>query len=163
MYPLQAMLKIRAMREDRAGTELTSARRARDAAEEVRDEKSDARKKFEQTKDERRDRVYAAVIGKTVSMDMLDQARDAVTRIDEEGLLLQEAELKAIREFEQREQEADSAKIRFITASRNKMKIDQHKLIWAEEERKRQEYAADAEMDEFTGRRMSADDDDSFD
>ena len=34
-YSLESMLKIRAMREDRAGTELTGARRAKTAAERV--------------------------------------------------------------------------------------------------------------------------------
>ena len=162
-YPLQAMLKIRGMREDRAGTELTGARRARNAAETERDSRRETRRKFEVTKEERRDRIYDAVIGRTVSLDDLDQARSAVTAIDEEAMLLEEAESKAQQELEKREDEARTAKVRFIEASKNKMKIDQHRTVWMEEDRKNQERIEDAEMEEFTGRRMTADDDDSLD
>lgn len=162
-YALESMLKIRTMREDRAGTELTGARRARDAAEHVRDEKAEEFEKYEETKDSRRDRLYAAVMGRPVKMDDLDRVRAAVTKIDEEGLLLKEAERKAEEELKQKEDEAESAHVRFIAASKNKAKIDQHKLIWQEEDRKMQEMLADAEMEEFTGRKMVADDDDSFD
>ena len=94
-YALQPMLKIRVMREDRAGVELTGARRARAAAETVRDEKAEEREAYDATKEQRRDRVYDAVMGRVVTMDDLDKARAAVTKIDEESFLLAEAERKA--------------------------------------------------------------------
>lgn len=162
-YALNDMLKIRAMREDRAGTELTGARRARSAAERVRDEKAETRRRFDATKDERRDRIYDAVMGRVVSMDDLDRARAAVTRIDEEAMLLAEAERQAQAELAKRDRAAEAAHVRFVAASRKKAKIDQHRLAWEQEDRRMQEMRADAEMDEFTGRRMTADDDDSFD
>lgn len=162
-YALNDMLKIRAMREDRAGTELTGARRARAAAERVRDERAETRRRFDATKDERRERVYDAVMGRVVSMDDLDRARAAVTRIDEEAMLLAEAERQAQDELTKRDQAAEAAHVRFVAASRKKAKIDQHRLAWEQEDRRMQEMRADAEMDEFTGRRMTADDDDSFD
>lgn len=162
-YALESMLKIRAMREDRAGTELTGARRARVSAEQVRDEKAEESARFEATKDARRDRVYAAVMGRVVSMDELDQARAAVMKIDEEGLLLAEAERQAAEALRKREDEAETARVRYVDAARNKAKIDQHRLAWEAEDRRQQEMLADAEMDEFTGRKMVADDDDTFD
>ncbi len=162
-YALNDMLKIRAMREDRAGTELTGARRARSAAERVRDEKAETRRRFDATKDERRDRIYDAVMGRVVSRDDLDRARAAVTRIDEEAMLLAEAERQAQAELAKRDRAAEAAHVRFVAASRKKAKIDQHRLAWEQEDRRMQEMRADAEMDEFTGRRMTADDDDSFD
>ena len=162
-YALNDMLKIRAMREDRAGTELTGARRARAAAERVRDERAETRRRFDATKDERRERVYDAVMGRVVSMDDLDRARAAVTRIDEEAMLLAEAERHAQDELAKRDRAAEAAHVRFVAASRKKAKIDQHRLAWEQEDRRMQEMRADAEMDEFTGRRMTADDDDSFD
>ena len=89
---LQSMIRIRSMREDRAATDLTRARRARTAAERTLREKAEAVERYEETKEERRDRVYDAVIGHAVKMEALDQARDAVNRIDEEGVLLEEDE-----------------------------------------------------------------------
>lgn len=162
-YALESMLKIRAMREDRAGTELTGARRARHAAERVLEEKKAAYQDYIVTKDQRRDKIYEAVVGHTVTMDDLDKARDAVTKIDEEGVLLEEAERQAGAEFEKKDREAEGARVRFVSATKQKAKIDQHKLAWEEEDRKQQEMRADAEMEEFTGRKMISDDDDTFD
>ncbi len=162
-YALESMQRIRTMREDRAGTELVGARRARAAAEKVYDEKVEALDHFEATKEERRDKIYDAVIGRTVSMDDLDRAREAVTSIDEEGLLLATAESEAKATLEKRDSEATAAKIRYTTAVKNKAKIDQHRLAWEEEDRKMQEMLADSEMEEFTGRRLVSDDDDTFD
>lgn len=162
-YALESLLRIRVMREDRAGTELTGARQAKTAAEHVLEEKTEARTAFESTKDDRRDKLYAAVMGQVVSMDDLDRVRDAVTTIDEEGVLLEEAESKAQADLEKKDQAAQAAKIRFMAAVKGTTKIDQHKQAWEEEDRKMQERQADAEMEEFTGRRMVSDDDDSFD
>ena len=162
-YSLESMLKIRAMREDRAGTELTGARRAKAAAERVLEEKAEAHAAFETTREERRDKLYAALMGQVVSMDDLDRVRDAVTSIDEEGVLLEEAESRAKAELDKKDQAAQSAKVRYTVAVKNKAKIDQHKQAWEEEERKFQEMRADSEMEEFTGRRLVSDDDDTFD
>ncbi len=162
-YALNAMLKIRKMREDRAGTELTGARRARAAAERVRDEKEATLRRFDETKETRRDRIYGAVMGRVVSMDDLDRAREAVTRIDETGMLLEEAERQAEAELQKRDREAEMARVRYVAASKKKAKIDQHRLAWELEDRRQQEMLADAEMDEFTGRRLTSDDDDTFD
>lgn len=162
-YALESMLKIRAMREDRAGTELTGARRARTAAERVLEEKAEQRTAFEVHKEERRDKVFDAVMGRVVSMEDLDRARVAVSKIDEEGVLLEEAERQAQMALRKKEEEAELARVRFVSATKEKAKIDQHKLAWEEEDRKIQEMRADAEMEEFTGRKMISDDDDTFD
>jgi len=162
-YALQSMLKIRAMREDRAGTELTGARRARAAAELELEEKKTAVSKWEETKEDRRDKVYDAVMGRVVSMEDLDKARDAVTKIDEEGVLLEEAENRAADTCKKREEEAETARVRFVAATKDLAKIDEHKKAWMEEDRKLQDMKEDAEMEEFTGRKMISDDDDTFD
>ena len=162
-YSLQSMLKIRGMRQERTQTELATARVVRAKAEKDRDEKRDERAKFDETKEERRDRVYDAVIGRVVTMDDLDQARDAVTRIDEQGMLLVEAEKKAETVLEEKDQAAEHARVRFFAATKDLSKIEEHRKAWEEEDRKEQERRADAEMEEFTGRKMTADDDDTFD
>ena len=164
-YALQSMLKIRRMREDRAQTELAGARAARALAERELKETTSERERFEETKEERRDRIFAAVVGRVVTMDELDQARSAIGRIDEQGMLLAEAEHRAEHLLEQREEETEAARVRFSEASKNKAKIDQHRAAWEEEDRKMQEMLADAEMEEFTGKKLmeTSEDDDSFD
>lgn len=162
-YALESLLKIRVMREDRAGTELTSARRARSSAERALAEKTEACVDFESHKDERRDKIYEAVLGRVVTMGDLDRARDAVSKIDEEGLLLAEAERQAKVVFEKKAEEAEVARVRFVAATKDKTKIDLHRAAWEEEDRKMREIQADAEMEEFSGRKLVSDDDDTFD
>lgn len=153
------MLSIRAMREDRAAGDLTRARRARAEAERARDEKRKTRLKFEETKEERRDRIFETVIGRAVSREDLDRTREAVRAIDEEGLLLLEDERKAETTVEERTKQAQEAHAQYIVAEKNKEKIVIHKGIWEEEDRLERERAEDLELEEFTGRREESDDD----
>ena len=141
------------MREDRAGAALTAARNARVLAEKELDARRREFEKYLETKEQRRDRIYAQVIGRTVSLDDLDDARTAVTKVDEEGVLLEQAEKKAADVVEVKSREAESARVQFVAASRNRMKIDEHRNIWTEEAHKEEERAADAEMEEFTGKK----------
>ena len=150
------MLKIRILREDRAGTALTSARNARKlAADELESRRRDYAAYLE-TKEARRDRIYDQVMGRPVGMDVLDDVRTAVTRIDEEGALLEQAEQAAEDLLRRKEREAETARVEFVGASRNRMKIDEHRQVWIDEARLEEERAADAEMEEFTGKRRDA-------
>ena len=148
-YALQSMLKIREMREDRAQAELIGAKALRAQAEQELLRCADRRRKYEADREARRDRVYEAVIGRKVKMDDLDKARDAVTRIDEEGILLVKAERAAENVFRQKDEAAETARALLAEATRNKEKITQHRMIWEEEDRRQREMLADAEMDEF--------------
>lgn len=152
-YPLQSMLKIRLMREDRAGSALTTARLARKQAADELDARHRDRARYLETKDARRDRIYEQVLGKPVRMEALDDVRTAVTRIDEEGILLERAEQEAVDVLKKKEHEAETARVEFVGATRNRMKIDEHRNLWLAEQHIAEERAADAEMDEFPGKR----------
>lgn len=159
-YALQSMLKIRGLREERAQAELVQAKAVLAQAERELQARADARVEYEAGKEERRDKVYAAVIGRTVKMDDLDRARSAVTLIDEEGILLAEAERKARAVFTEKESAAEAARGVLAMATRNKEKIVQHRRVWEEEDRRLRERIADAEMDEFAEIRRRNDRDD---
>ena len=162
-YLLQPMLKIRTMREDRASTELASARRAKAAAEAERNRKNEELNVYLRTKDERRDQAFDAVMGLAVSRDRIDQVRETVAKIDEEGLLHERALSDAVKVVEEKTAGENQAHARFIDATREKMKIDYHRQQWEEEDRKEREARSELEMEDFTGRRLVADDDDSLD
>lgn len=159
-YALQSMLKIRGLRENHAQAELVQAKAVQSKAESELQARADARVEYESEKEERRDRVFAAVIGRTVKMDDLDLARSAVTRIDEEGILLAEAERKARVTFEEKRNATERARDELVAATRNLEKIVQHRRIWEEEDRRSRERIADAEMDEFAEIRRRNDRDD---
>ena len=152
-YLLQPLLNIRAMREDRAAGELTAARRAvRDAEETLAGRKSELEKYLE-TKEERRDRIYAAVIGRTVCRDQLDMAAEGVARIDEEGVLREDNVKRAEADLRAREKAEDEARVQFTIATKNRMKIDEHRAVWLEDEAKAQEARAEGELEDFTVRK----------
>ena len=73
-YLLQPLLSIRKMREDRAAGELTVARQAVRTAEETLETRKKELAEFEATKEERRDRIYDAIMGHPVTREQIDMA-----------------------------------------------------------------------------------------
>jgi hypothetical protein len=153
MYALQPLLSIRMMREDRATGELTAARQALAAAEEALAARKRELAEFEATKDERRDRIYATVIGRTVSRDHLDMVKEGVTRIDEEGTLKADNVVRADAERKKREEAAETARVNLNIAIKNRMKIDEHRAVWLTEEAREQEARAEGELEDFIVRK----------
>ena len=162
-YALESMLRIRVMREDRAGKDLVAARHAREMAQVELEARKQKLSDYAQTKDERRDRVFETILMRPVPRDEIDCVRSAISQIDEEGVLLTDGVRRAEADLEAKGQEAEKAHGRFIAAVKERAKVSQHREIWAEEERRMQEMRADAEMEEFTGRKMTDDDSDDFD
>ena len=146
------------MREDRASGELTAARQAVRAAEEALESRRRELDEFSRTKDERRDRIYAAIMGRAVSREQIDLAQEGVARIDEEGALRADNVHRAESELKTREAEAETARGAFIAASKNRMKIDEHRAVWIAEEAREQERRAEGELEDFTGRKQNLDD-----
>ena len=162
-YALESMLRIRVMCEDRAGKDLVAARHAREAAQTELDARKRKLHAYAQTKEVRRDRVFDTIIGRPVPRDEIDRVRTAISQIDEEGVLLTDGVRRAEADLETKEQETDKAHGRFVAAVKERAKVSQHREIWMEEDRRMQELRADAEMEEFTGRKMTDDDSDDFD
>ena len=152
-YALQPLLRIRTMREDRASGELVAAKRDLAAAEEALAARRRDLEDWEATKEERRDRIYAAVIGRTVSREQLDMASEGVSRIDEEGVLKADNVKRAEQERKQREEAADAARRNLNLATKNRMKIDEHRAVWVREDALAQEARAEGELEDFTVRK----------
>ena len=161
-YALQSMLRIRTMREDRASADLAAARQKVHQAEQTLEERKAELQEFEATKEERRDRIYEAVMGQTLTREELDRVFEGVARIDEEGVLKADNVTMAASELKTREDEAEKAREGFVKASKERMKITEHKAIWLAEEAKEQEHRQEVELEDFTGKknREKADDND---
>ena len=157
-YTLQPLLNIRVMREDRASGELTAARRAVASAQEALEARESELKAFNETKEERRDRIYAAIMGQPVSRDRIDMAQEGVARIDEEGALKADNVAQAKNDLKRREEAAEAARELFVLATKNRMKIDEHKAVWLADEAKEQEFRADIELEDFIGRKLNVGD-----
>ena len=153
-YILQPLLKIRLMREDRASGELTAARQAREAAEEVLEARRQDLARYEETREERGNRIYDAIIGQTVSRDRLDLAAEGVARIDEEGALKADNVKRAEADVRTRAEQESAARRAYNEATKERMKIDEHRLVWLEAEAAEQETRAEGELEDFVGRKL---------
>ena len=149
------------MREDRASAELSAARQAvRQAALTLEERKNDLRH-FEETKDERRDSIYNAVMGHQISREELDRVLEGVARIDEEGALKADNVSLAEAELHKKEESAEEARTVFVKASKERMKITEHKAIWLKEEAKELEHRQEIELEDFTGKKNKENMDDN--
>ena len=152
-YVLQPLLRIRVTREDRARGELTAARRAVAEAEEALAARQRELAEFEETKEERRDRIYDTIIGRKVSRDQIDLANEGVARIDEEGVLKADNVKRAEDERQKREAAAETARAALAVAMKNRMKIDEHRAVWLAEEARADEARAEGELEDFIVRK----------
>ena len=152
-YALQPLLKIRTMREDRASGELVAAKRDLALAEEALEARKRDFADWESTKEARRDRIYAAIIGREVSRDQLDLANEGVTRIDEEGTLKADNIKRAEGEVREKMIAAEAARANFVLATKNRMKIDEHRAVWIKDEAAEQEARAEGELEDFIVRK----------
>lgn len=152
-YALQPLLKIRLMREDRASGELVAAKRERLAAEEALEARRRDLAAYEETKEERRDRIYETIIGREVTRDQIDLANEGVARIDQEGVLKADNVKRAEGEVENRKKIEADARDAYTLATKNRMKIDEHKAVWLAEDALEQEARAEGELEDFTVRK----------
>lgn len=157
-YSLQSLLRIRLMREDRAGGELTAARQAVMAAQEALKARQDELAAYNQTREERRDRIYATVMGRPVSREQIDLVQEGVARIDEEGALKADNVVRAEGELHARKDAENAAHAHFVAASKDRMKIEEHKANWLIADAQEQEQHAESELEDFTGRKQVLDD-----
>lgn len=153
-YALDSLMKIRIRREDTARSELTAARlRMSDAQNELEARKEEFRL-YEETKDERRERIFAAILGRTVGADELEMAREGISRIDEEGNLKADNIVRAESILRDREKEVESARDVLVFATKNRMKIEEHRSIWLTISAAEEDYRQEIELEDFTGKKV---------
>lgn len=141
------------MREDRAAGELIAAKRELAAAEEALEARKRDLAAYEETKEERRDRIYDAIIGRAVSRDQIDLANEGVARIDEEGALKADNVARADGERRKREEATGVARRNLVVATKNRMKIDEHKDVWLAAEAAEDERRTEGELEDFIVRK----------
>ena len=153
-YLLQPLLRIRTMREDRASGELSAARRELATAEAALEARRRDLAAYEETKEARRDRIYDAIMGRAVSREQIDLANAGVARIDEEGALKTDNVARAEAERKKRVEAAAAARQNLFLATKDRMKIDEHKGVWLAAEAAEEEHRAEGELEDFVVRKL---------
>ena len=84
-------------------------------------------------------------------------AQEGIARIDQEGAIKADNVAQAKQDLKKREEAAETARSLFVLATKNRMKIDEHKAVWVAEEKKENEFRAEIELEDFTGRKQDDD------
>lgn len=153
-YALDSLMKIRIRREDTARSELTAARLRMSEAQNELEARKEEFRLYEETKDERRERIFAAILGRTVGADELEMAREGISRIDEEGNLKADNIVRAESVLHDREKEVESARDVFVFATKNRMKIEEHRSNWLTISAAEEDYRQEVELEDFTGKKV---------
>lgn len=153
-YALDNLMKIRIRREDTARSELTAARLRMSEAQNELEARKEEFRLYEETKDERRERIFAAILGRTVGADELEMAREGISRIDEEGNLKADNIVRAESILRDREKEVESARDVLVFATKNRMKIEEHRSNWLTISAAEEDYRQEIELEDFTGKKV---------
>lgn len=153
-YALDSLMKIRIRREDTARSELTAARLRMSEAQNELEARKEEFRLYEETKDERRERIFAAILGRTVGADELEMARAGISRIDEEGNLKADNIVRAESILRDREKEVESARDVLVFATKNRMKIEEHRSNWLTISAAEEDYRQEIELEDFTGKKV---------
>lgn len=153
-YALDSLMKIRIRREDTARSELTAARLRMSEAQNELEARKEEFRLYEETKDERRERIFAAILGRTVGTDELEMAREGISRIDEEGNLKADNIVRAESILRDREKEVESARDVLVFATKNRMKIEEHRSNWLTISAAEEDYRQEIELEDFTGKKV---------
>lgn len=156
-YVLQSLLTIRTRREDTARGELVAARQKMAQAQQELSVRKAELQAYEDTREARRDRIYSAIIGRVVNPTDLEMAREGIARIDEEGNLRANNVLRAEDVVREREQEVEAARADFVVATKNRMKLDEHRLDWQRQALSLEDYRQEIELEDFTGKKVQDD------
>lgn len=153
-YALDSLMKIRIRREDTARSELTAARLRMSEAQNELEARKEEFRLYEETKDERRERIFAAILGRTIGADELEMAREGISRIDEEGNLKADNIVRAESILRDREKEVESARDVLVFATKNRMKIEEHRSNWLTISAAEEDYRQEIELEDFTGKKV---------
>lgn len=156
-YALQSLLNIRTRREDTARGEVTVARHHLHQAQNDLNDRKEELRLYESTKDQRRNRLYSTIIGRIVNMNDLDLVRQGIARIDEEGNLRAHNVQCAQDKVVTCEEALDHARQGLIVATKNRMKLDEHRVHWLKEETAQADYRQEIELEDFTGKKTQDD------
>ena len=153
-YALEGLLRIRRIRASRAEERLAAAQRARELCaaglERCRRDYAD----WKESCADRRDCAYGELIGASVRNADIELVRWRIAEIDGAGARLADGVTCAETDLAAREQESARRRADFAEAVRDCEKIVWHKSAWAEELCRARERESEADLEEFTGRKV---------
>ena len=162
-YVLEQLLDIRKKRADDMAQQVTKARSDLQEAEDSRDKAKQILEDFVAGMPEKKARLYAAVMNVVVKREQLDKLKEALADLERQRLVLAEKLEKAEQDVVQANQALEQAQKNLLAATKNKMKLDTHKDIWLEEEKRIEAENEEKELEDLHNKISPlGDDDDSL-
>ena len=148
-YPLESLLSVRHFREEEAKRAVQAAQTAlREARErvELRRREYEA---YRQWRSEEEDRRWEELFRKAVKMSGLDRFKAGLAALAAGEQAKLEAVGEAERDAKLSERRLEDAKTAAGNARKSAAKIEVHRDLWTEEEKKEAERAEELELEEF--------------
>ena len=162
-YVLDPLLDIRKKREDDLQQQLRKARNDLQMAEDARDKAKQELEDYVADMPEKKARLYAAVMNMVVKREQLDKLKEALADLERQRLVLAEKLEKAEQNVVQARQTLEQTQKNLLAATKNKMKLDTHKDIWLEEEKRIEAENEEKELEDLHSKISPiGDDDDSL-
>ncbi len=162
-YVLEPLLDIRKKREDDLQQQLIKARNDLQMAEDARDKAKQDLEDYVADMPEKKARLYAAVMNVVVKREQLDKLKEALADLERQRMVLAEKLEKAEQNVVQASQTLEQTQKNLLTATKNKMKLDTHKDIWLEEEKRIEAENEEKELEDLHNKISPiGDDDDSL-
>mgnify|MGYP003370118359 CR=1 FL=1 len=162
-YVLEPLLDIRKKREDDLQQQLIKARNDLQMAEDARDKAKQDLEDYVADMPEKKARLYATVMNIVVKREQLDKLKEALADLERQRLVLAEKLEKAEQNVVQAQQTLEQTQKNLLAATKNKMKLDTHKDIWLEEEKRIEAENEEKELEDLHSKISPiGDDDDSL-
>ena len=162
-YVLDPLLDIRKKREDDLQQQLIKARSDLQMAEDARDKAKQDLEDYIADMPEKKARLYAAVMNMVVKREQLDKLKEALADLERQRMVLAEKLEKAEQNVVQARQTLEQTQKNLLAATKNKMKLDTHKDIWLEEEKRIEAENEEKELEDLHSKISPiGDDDDSL-
>lgn len=149
MYPLQALLSVRLFREDAARSQVRQAEREVTEAREAVQRCEEELLRYQEWWPTEVDRRYDGIMNQAMKLEELDAFKGGLGLLADGELKRSDAVLEAQKEVESKEMALIKAHEAAAQARRDAAKIEAHREIWKEQEKKEAEHAEDLEMEEF--------------
>ena len=159
-YVLEKLLDIRKKREDELTQQLAKARSDLQRAEEQCEEKKRNLDDFVAEMPEKKARLFATVMNNVVKRETLDKLKEALADLERQRLVLAEQLEKARQNVAQARQTLEQTQKNLLLATKNTMKLDNHKDAWMEEEKRIETENAEKELEDLHSKISPVGDDD---
>ncbi|MBO4312447.1 MAG: YscO family type III secretion system apparatus protein [Desulfovibrionaceae bacterium] len=148
-YPLEMLLTVRRHREDAAANNVKRAESSLKAAEQLAETRRSELAQYQAWRSEETERRYEAIMGSRCTLKELDDFRAGLAALDAREAMKAEAAELAARDAEMMRGNLEKARAAARAAQKERAKIQAHKDIWTEGDKKEAERKEDLELEEF--------------